>query len=36
MFLNNRYHRGNISTMIRQLGYGRTTTEFIFFLRMKG
>jgi uncharacterized damage-inducible protein DinB len=30
------YHRGNISTMIRQLGHEGTYTDYIFFLRMNG
>lgn len=30
------YHRGNISTMIRQLGYEGASTDYIFFLRMNG
>ena len=28
------YHRGNISTMIRQLGFEGTATDYIYFLRM--
>lgn len=30
------YHRGNISTMIRQQGYEGVSTDYIFFLRMNG
>lgn len=30
------YHRGNISTMIRQLGYEGVSTDYIFFLRLNG
>lgn len=28
------YHRGNIATMIRQLGYEGAATDYIFFLRL--
>ena len=30
------YHRGNISTMIRQQGYEGISTDYIFFLRTNG
>lgn len=30
------YHRGNISTMIRQQGFEGVPTDYIFFLRTNG